>query len=63
MAGNGGGAPVYDPGVTATPVRQVSVKKNGKRPTETINLTQKIGTAEASLYASSQVRQQQKVFY
>ena len=29
MAGNGGGAPVYDPGVTATPVRQVSVKKNG----------------------------------
>ena len=53
MAGNGGGAPVYDPGVTATPVRQVSVKKNGKRPTETINLTQKIGTAEASLYASS----------
>ena len=53
MAGSGGESG-YGAGVGETGGQTVFAGKgNGGRPTETVNLTQKIGTAEASLYASS----------
>ena len=53
MAGSGGETS-YGAGVGETGGQTVFAGKgNGGRPTETVNLTQKIGTAEASLYASS----------